>query len=111
MLREQILQCTDRKVQAVEVPEWNGTVYVRTFTGSDRAKLMQLHKKNADNPAELNTHLVVMACSDELGNPIFTEADFDQLNGKAASAIDRVAVAALKLNGLDSDSIQDAKNA
>jgi hypothetical protein len=111
MLREQILNIQDRKVEAVEVPEWNTTLYVRTFTGADRARLMALHKKHADNPAELNTHLVLMAASDDKGNPIFAEADFDQLNGKSATAIDKVAVAALKLNGLDSDSVHDAKNA
>ena len=110
MLKDQILNAHDIKTEAVEVPEWGTTVFVRTFSGADRAKLMELHKQHADNPAELNTHLVLMAASDEKGNPIFTGDDYDRLNGKSGVAIDRVAIAALKLNGLDSESVDDAKN-
>lgn len=110
-LREEILAKNDRRVEPVDVPEWDQTVYVRSLSGTERAKLMQFVKKeDVLTMAMSPIHLVVMSCCDEHGNRLFTDEDFDALADHDANALDRIASAATKLNGLHSDeAVEEAK--
>lgn len=111
MLKNQIFAAQDTKVEECDVPEWGVKLHLRTLSGADRAKLRaavdRLEKQHRE--AEADTYLVLLCASDPNGNPVFTDADFDQLNSKSATVLSRVAAAALKLNGLGVQGIEDAK--
>ncbi len=111
-LRERISQAQDIKVEAVDVPEWGVTVYVSTFNGHERATLMELREKclKAGRISDLAAHLAVFGCCEANGQRMFTESDFDFLQTKSATALDRIAEVALRLNGLLPEAKDKAKN-
>ena len=106
LTKDQILESSDLKNEAVDVPEWGGTVYVRTMTGADRdqfeASMMSIGvdgTRKADM-TNLRAKLIALTIVDEAGNRLFDASDVDRLGLKSASAIERVFAAAQGLNGL-----------
>lgn len=111
-LKQQILGKPDTKIVSVEVPDWGMAINVRSFSGHDRAKLMHLKAEAENDPAkmaQLNVHFVILAVCDDNGTPIFNDKDFEALSNKSATALDTITEAALKLNGLAPDSVDDKK--
>ena len=105
--REDILNCIDARFQDVEVPEWDGTVRVRSLTGLQRSKLLEISEKIK---TEEWIERVVAACiCDENGNPIFTQEDVQKLAEKNSAALNRVFEVADRLNGMSGRSIEEIK--
>lgn len=103
--RDQILGCNDIVIEQVEVPEWGGTVCVKTLTGTERDSLeisMVKEKKSDEglNMKNFRAKLASFAICDEKGERLFTEKDIDALTNKSASALQRVFNVASKLSGL-----------
>lgn len=111
MLKDKIFKAQDTKLEAVEVPEWNCTLYVKTLSGAERSKLRQISDTltKSGRESEADTHLLILSACDEQGNKAFNDSDFAALNEKNASVITRVAMAAIRVNGLGADAVEDAK--
>lgn len=111
MLKNQIFKAQDCKLEAVEVEEWGVTLYVKTLSGSERAKLRSItdHLTKSGRESEADTHLLILSACDAQGNKVFADSDFAALNEKNASIITRVAMAALRVNGLGEQAVEDAK--
>ena len=112
-LRESILAAKDTTIVAVEVPEWECTVHVRSLSGSERdrfdaAVIARKGKDGKVRPDGLRALLVSIAACDETGERIFADADVDALCGKSASALIRLWDAAAEINGLADDAEADA---
>ena len=111
--KEAILACKDLKQEIVEVPEWGGSVIVRTMTGTERDAFEQSITKdgvqyNTDN---IRARLVSLTLIDEDGNRLFTDKEVESVGGKAASALVRLYDVAQRLNGMsDADVDELAKN-
>jgi hypothetical protein len=109
-----ILAASDLASETVEVPEWGGAVIVRTMTGAQRdAYEATLMTRNDAGKLEVNTDnmrakLLLVTLVDEQGNALFTASDLDALSGKSSGAIERLAVVAQKLNGLNKGAVEDA---
>src|SRR4249919_612641 len=100
--RAQILGMTDMRVQRVSVPEWghNGVaaeVFVRRFSVADWKALTNALNAKKDS-AEFNLQVVLLACSDEHGVRLFTEADAPALMDRDFLVIKRIATAATEFN-------------
>lgn len=111
-LRDHILGVSDAQVQRLEVPEWGTVVHLRTWTAGERAKFQKFYADTKDSPdfaSRLPAVLAVSSVCDEHGNQQFTQDDVEALMGKRASALDRIAEAVLKLNGIGADAVEDAK--
>jgi hypothetical protein len=114
--REDILNAPDILYEAVEVPEWGGTVRIRGLTGSERdefeASIIQRRGKDIEaNLKNIRAKLVSLAAVDEEGNRIFTEEDVVALGRKSARVLDRLFSVAQRLSGLSSEDVEDlAKN-
>lgn len=112
--KDQILEASDLKSEAVEVPEWGGSVNVRTMTGADRdAFESSMVTKDADgnrkpDMSNLRAKLVALTVVDDAGNRLFDVSDVDRLALKSAAALERVFVAAQKLNGLGAAAQEEA---
>ena len=103
--RDDILKVIDEKFQDVQVPEWGGTVRVRSLTGLQRSQLL---KASADEAIEDWIERLCAACiCDENGNPVFKSEDIKQLRNKNAAALNRVFTAADELNGISSKAIDE----
>lgn len=107
-LRDTILKAVDLPTVPVHVPEWNCTVYVRSFTARERdaweASTFVDGKVNYDN---LRARLVVLATVDEHGKRIFQDEDAEALGQKSAKVVDRIAEQINKLNALSAKDIEE----
>lgn len=104
MNREAILDLNDLKTCAVEVPEWQTTVYVRTLSVADVAAV-RAHK----DEVAATVALVCAACCDEEGKRLFQDQDTDRLRNKSWSVIERIAMKAMLHNALTPDAVEEAK--
>lgn len=115
-LRDQILAADDLPREAVEVPEWGCTVFVRTMTGAERDSFeLSMHRDRGDdekaNVRNIRARLAVLTVIDSDGLRVFKDEDADALGQKSAAALDRVFAVSQRLNGLSPRDVEDmAKN-
>jgi len=106
LTKDQILEVDDLKSVSVEVPEWGGTVLVRSMNGSDRDAFdSSLYITNADGSrtaemSNLRSKLVALTMVDEANVRLFEVADIPRLALKSAAALERVFEAAQRINGI-----------
>lgn len=98
--RDQILSADDLPKQVVPVPEWGGSVYVRTMSGTERDDFESAYLK--DKTKDIRARLAVATVCDEQGNALFTPADIPALGKKSSAALTRIFEAAMGLNKLTS---------
>jgi hypothetical protein len=105
-LRDQIFATQDIPSETVEINEWGITLEVRGMTGADRTVLLE---KAVDGTGQLNLSQIypeaVIACSydPETGERVFGAEDRENLLAKSATAIDKIALAALRLSGFTAE--------
>jgi hypothetical protein len=107
--RGEILDAMDEKMEAVEIPEWGGFVYVKAMTGEERDALEASvvtgpGERNLDN---LRAKVVALSLVDAEGVRLFTLDDVEALGKKSASALDKVFSVAQRLSGLSRDDVKD----
>ena len=106
LTKDQILEAQDLQNESVDVPEWSGSVLVRTMTGADRdafeASMITTLADGTRKPnmANMRAKLVALTVVDDAGNLLFGVSDVDRLALKSASALERVFTAAQRINGL-----------
>jgi len=100
----QILAANDIKTRSVEVPEWGGTVYVRTITGVERDRFEEMLNKGRE---QFRVKFVVTACCDEAGKPLFTADQVAALGEKSGVALNRVFDAAWEVNYFSQEKVDE----
>lgn len=110
--RDEILQADDLAVEDVEVPEWGGTVRVRTMTGAERdvfeqSVITRRGKKVDVIMRDMRAKLVALCLIDDEGEILFSESDVRALSNKSALALNRVFEVAQRLNGLTETDIEE----
>jgi hypothetical protein len=116
LTREQILQADDLPFEDVEVPEWGGTVRVRTLSGQERdafeASITEQRGRNIRiRPENIRARLVALSVVDEEGQQLFDESDIRRLGAKSAKALDRLFSVAQRLSGISNEDVEElAKN-
>jgi hypothetical protein len=114
--REQILAAIDQKIEYVEVPEWDGGVYVRNMTGKTRDKFERSRCKIVGKEIEIvheNTRASLLSATlcDKDGMLLFTPEDIEALGEKNGAALDRLFDVAQRLSGMGKAEVEDrAKN-
>ena len=105
-----ILGQTALKTEDVSVPEWGGDVRVRELTGAERDALeMSVAGGDKTNLQNMRARMVAMACVDEDGNRLFSDADAVKLGKLSAAALDRVFWTAMRLSGMSAQDVQTAE--
>ena len=110
--RQAIFDAQDLSVEDVDVPEWGGTVRVRTLTGAERdafeATIMErkgdTYEANMEN---MRAKLAAFSIVDEAGERIFSEQDIQELSKKSASALQRVFNVASRLSGISPEDVEE----
>lgn len=111
LTKEAILSAADIEHEDVSVPEWGGTVRVRTMTGLER-DAMGARFIGADGKPDMsryNTLLLASSIVDEKGDQVFSVDDVQALGAKSARALDRVLVVAQRLNAFGQEAVEKAK--
>jgi hypothetical protein len=95
LTKEQILASDDLPKKEVDVPEWGGSVIVRTMTGTERDKFEQsVIGKDMSN---LRASLLSLCLINDKGVHLFNDAV--QLGQKSSVVLQRLYDVACKLNG------------
>lgn len=116
--RDAILAADDLDYQDVDVPEWGGTVRVRSLTVHQRDQLAMTVvsfddsirasrangdaelKLNRDGLAELKAQIVVWTACDGDGQRLFSQKDLAAVGEKSPDVIDRLSDTALEISGV-----------
>jgi hypothetical protein len=108
---DDILAANDLKVEAVDVPEWGGRVFVRTMSAGKRDEYDASIRPDDEKLDLVNfrARLVAYTCCDAEGKLLFNVAQIVQLAQKSSLALIRVFRAAQKINKLGSDAVADEK--
>jgi hypothetical protein len=108
-----ILECDDDQYAEVEVPEWGGSVRVRSIGAAERENLLRSSvtvegkSRKIDTPV-MRVKIVWLAVVNESNRRMWTtKAELDALGQKSAMSIDRVADVALRLAGITDDTDDD----
>jgi hypothetical protein len=109
LTKENILKADDIKKELVEVPEWGGSVYVKSMNAFERDKF-----EIAVKDGKLKNWRATVAASsicDENGVLTFTDADILELSKKSAAPMSKIFDVAMKLSRFtDEDIDQIEKN-
>ena len=109
LTRQQIVDADDLPTKDVNVPEWGGTVRVKTMTAleKDKWEISCLTDDKKSNLEAMRAKLAAHTIVDESGQRLFTEFDVEKLAAKSAKAIERIYNIAQKLNGISDKDLKD----
>lgn len=114
---EQIIAADDIKTVDVEVPEWGGTIRLRSLTGAERdqfeADSVEIDKKTGQPiplpPKNFRAKLIAKCAVKEDGTLLFTsKMSVEALGNKSASVLTRLAFECQKLNGMTEEDVEEA---
>lgn len=109
--RDSILAADDLPREEVQVPEWAGSVWVRTLTGTERDAFEAAVNPGGGkkNLANFRARLAVLCVVDDKGERLFKDEDAAGLGQRNARALDRITDVALRLSGLSEAGQKDAE--
>jgi hypothetical protein len=114
LTKEEILQADDIQYDEVPVPEWGGTVRIKTLTGEERdafeEKIIQRDpqgNRTGMDLAQFRAKLLVRTMVDSEGKRIFKEQDIHELGRKSSAAMDKVFVKVRDLNRMTDEDVEE----
>ena len=109
--KDEILNASDLQTKTVKVPEWGGSVNIRTMTGIERDGFERelLDDRKRVKQKSLRAWLCSLCIVDDKNKCIFTAEDVAKLAEKSSVALDRVFSAAMKLNRIGQQEIEDVE--
>ena len=111
--RDAILKQDDLVKERVDIPEWNGFVYVRSMTAAERdefeidmlaSKDENSDEKNMDN---FRSRLCARTIVNAKGKRMFSVDDIPALGNKSALALARLYNVATRINGIGQKVVED----
>jgi len=106
--RDEILRCSALPSEELSVPEWGGSVRVRSLTAGER-DVFEIEMKDARSHGQVPNvpaALAVKVLTDEAGKRLFTDADAETLTAYHAKPLDRVFNLAARLSGITKDDVE-----
>ena len=113
LTRDDILRANDLPREEVPVPEWGGSVLVRTISGTERDAFEEaiMGRGRKIDPTNIRAKLCALCICDTENKRLFSDGDVAALGAKSASALDRVFETASKLNRIGAREVETlAKN-
>jgi len=107
LTRDAILGANDLEKEIVEVPEWGGSVMVRSMNAKQRDSLEIRMMKDHHDIDGLRALMAIWCVVDGNGKNLFTMEDFDALCEKSAVALDRVFPVAQRLSKLTKEDVAE----
>lgn len=112
LTKDAILACVDLKREAVEVPEWGGTVWVRELTAGEMDAWEQYcvdlrARKIKEQIPNIRAKLLLSCLCDANGGRLFDDKDLLALSAKSAAPMRRLFDFAIALNALGVDEVAE----
>lgn len=108
LTKDQILQVDDKRTQEVDVPEWGGSVIVKTLSGDERDQFEESILSGAKRDFKgVRAKLVALSIIGEDGKRLFTFEEAKLLGEKSARALDRVFGVAQRLSGFTTKDMEE----
>lgn len=112
--RDDIQNVDDMQMQEVPVPEWKGSVWVKSLPSGevDAYHASMMDKESHADKKKLATHkagLLVRCLYNEVGEKLFNNGDVELLASKNAKVIGRLYKVAAEMSGLTPESAEDAE--
>jgi hypothetical protein len=111
LTRDQILAKRNVRERApVEVPGW-GTIYVAKFTARDRDRFEEIVTGGIPGKVNLRNvraQVVTLLAVDEDGVRLFQDGDAEAIGELDSDAVQAIVDAGFKLNGLNTDALEDS---
>lgn len=107
LTKDAILAAKDLQIETVDVPEWGGKVHIRPFNGAERDTLEAAAKHAQDDMRGFRARIVAASICNDAGELLFEIKDIPALNNKSAAALNRVCDAALRLNHMTPEDVDD----
>jgi hypothetical protein len=105
--RDDILRALDLRIERVEVPEWNGYVFVKTMTARERAEWESIVAgMDASSTYKKLALMVASTVCDESGQLLFTADDVEALQDKNGAVLLRLGEVAIKVNVITAEDIE-----
>ncbi len=112
---DEILSKDDFSYTIIDVPEWGGSLRIRSLSGAERTIITKMINQRKDGDG-LFEKLVMLASIDEDGKPLFwddkqKDVYLKALQGKSAAVTQRIGKEILKLSGFTEDAVPDVESA
>lgn len=109
---EEILNRDDFTFEELEVPEWGGTIRIRSLSGNERTKITNMVQKRKDGDGMFE-QVVIFAAVDENGKRIFRDDHLSALKEKSATVSQRIGQKVLELSGFTNptENVPDVESA
>ena len=112
LTKEATLQSKDYQDEVINVPEWGGSVRLKTMSGVERdmfeTEAMKRKKGDKIELKGLKSFLLMLTLVDNDGVRLFEESEIDELNKKSGAVIDTLFVKCQDLNKLTQGSLEDS---
>lgn len=109
--REDILNCDDKQLGTVPVPEWKGKVHIRSLTAREKSNFEKKMLSQKADYGLIMAEYVAAITVDEQGVNLFTPKDAEALLKKRSSALERIFEKGQELNSMSEEDIEElAKN-
>lgn len=114
LTKQDILKVKDSVLERVDVPEWNGEVFLRSITASERgqieaaaASFRESKGKDSSFARTFTVKIVALSLCDESGARLFSDDEVAQLGQKNARVIARLAEQAQRLSGFSKEDLDE----
>ena len=108
LTKDDIFKADDLPTKDMDIPEWGGTLTIRTLTGAERDEFENAFvNQDKINIRGLKARLIQLTVQNGDGQPMFTKADLQKLNSKSASVIDRIFEVSQRLSGLTKEDAEE----
>ena len=105
---QEILDAEDIVETVVYVPEWKGSVRLRSMTAAEAEAFVREVEVAKDKHGA--ARVLAWSAVDDEGNKLFTAEDIEKLRAKSFGAIVRLQKEALRINGMEDEAAKIAKN-
>lgn len=112
LTRDGIISVEDLPLERVEVPEWNGVVYMRVLTGKQRDEFEQLatdrRAAKRFECKEIMVRMIQMSLCDKSGKLLFAgHEDAQKLNEKSAAVLIRLFKVVQKISKISDEDMAE----
>lgn len=105
---DDILAADDREIKEMPVPEWGGSVYLRTISGAERDRFeAETFRQDKPNYENLRARYLAITLVDEKGEPLFNKKQVTQLGQKAAPVLDRLFTESARMNAMSKNDVDE----
>ena len=113
LTRDAILGASDIETRDVPVPEWGGSVRLRSLSGLERdsweaSNRLLKGSEYVPNLKGAKARLLVRAIVDENGSRLFADTDAGALAAKSAGVIERLAEVVAQMSGITEAAVEEA---